>query len=125
MANPPPPAVPHQLGHASLSGPPPSSNNDADVKLKALLDQQARIQAEIASLAPVQNGVDFRNELVMLNHKYKILKGCQEEMGMSLMAQSASEIEEIGIFTNGIQVWRCLSYQKLRNAAFYSTRPSA
>lgn len=94
MANPPPPAVlPHQLGHASLPGPSPSSTSDADVKLKALLDQQARIQAEIASLAPVHNGVDFRNELVMLNHKYKILKGCQEEMGMSLMSQPASEIE--------------------------------
>jgi hypothetical protein len=78
---PPPPGQPSR--HASISGPSSiSSNSNADVKLKALLDQQARIQAEIASLAPVQNGVDFRNELVMLSHKYKILKACQEEMSM-------------------------------------------
>jgi hypothetical protein len=56
--------------------------NESDARLKALLDQQARIQAEIKALLPPKNGVDTQQELVMLNHKHKMLKSCQEEHGI-------------------------------------------
>ncbi|TVY35736.1 Transcriptional regulator [Lachnellula subtilissima] len=58
-----------------------SSLDESDARLKALLDQQARIQAEIKALLPSQNGVDTQRELAMLNHKHKILTSCQERSG--------------------------------------------
>jgi len=58
-----------------------SSLDESHARLKALLDQQARIQAEIKALLPSQNGVDTQRELAMLNHKHKILTSCQEKSG--------------------------------------------
>jgi hypothetical protein len=57
--------------------------SDKDAKLQALLDQQAQIQAQIKALLPNNDGPDFRQELTMLNHKHKILKSVQEELGIA------------------------------------------
>lgn len=66
---------------AALGSQEVSSLNESDARLKTLLDQQARIQAEIKALLPSQNGVDIQRELDMLNHKHKILTLCQGESG--------------------------------------------
>lgn len=58
-----------------------NSTHDPDARLRTLLDQQARIQAEIKALLPPNNGPDLRRELNMLNHKHKMLKATQEELG--------------------------------------------
>jgi len=55
----------------------------SDAKLKALLDEQARIFAEIKALMPPKNGVDAQQELIMLNHKQKMLRLCQEDHGIT------------------------------------------
>ncbi|TVY80780.1 hypothetical protein LSUE1_G005700 [Lachnellula suecica] len=66
-------------------------SNESDARLKALLDQQARIQAEIKALLPSKNGIDTRQEQIMLNHKHKILKSCQEELGLATVVLSNEE----------------------------------
>ncbi|TVY25678.1 Transcriptional regulator [Lachnellula hyalina] len=68
-----------------------SSLDEPNARLKALLDQQARIQAEIKALLPSQNGVDTQRELAMLNHKHKILTSCQEKSGLPIVVLSAEE----------------------------------
>jgi hypothetical protein len=56
-------------------------SSDSEARLKSLLDQQALIQAEIRSLMPAETEPNFQAELVMLNHKHKMLKAMQEELG--------------------------------------------
>ncbi|KAH8651873.1 hypothetical protein BGZ60DRAFT_533747 [Tricladium varicosporioides] len=89
----PPPAEPSiPRSHAF-----PSINQQSDpsllneAKLRQLLEQQAKIQAEIKALLPANDGLDFRRELTMLNHKHKILKACQEEQGLGIVVLSEAE----------------------------------
>ncbi|EPE24508.1 C2H2 and C2HC zinc finger [Glarea lozoyensis ATCC 20868] len=67
------------------------SSSDSEARLKSLLDQQALIQAEIRSLMPVETEPNFQAELVMLNHKHKMLKATQEELGFAPVVLSEAE----------------------------------
>jgi len=64
----------HSQGQASASASSPAHDSSLDPTIRALLDQQAEIEAKIAALLPRKYGPDFKVELAMLRHKLKSLR---------------------------------------------------
>lgn len=64
----------HSQGQASASASSPAHDSSLDPTIRALLDQQAEIEAKIAALLPRKHGPDFKVELDMLRHKLKSLR---------------------------------------------------
>jgi hypothetical protein len=76
---PPPPSAPPS---AALSGPGLHPYDPSlDSAIKALLDQQADIQAKLAALIPQKYGPNIKTELDMLRHKLRVLRACAEDQG--------------------------------------------
>lgn len=69
----------HSQGQAPASASSPAHDSSLDPTIKALLDQQAEIEAKIAALLPRKHGHDFRVELVMLRHKLKTLRAFADD----------------------------------------------
>lgn len=67
----------HGLGHSqSISF---ASELSPDPAIRALLDQQAEIEAKLAALLPRKYGPNIRLELNMLRHKLRALKAFASE----------------------------------------------
>lgn len=69
----------HSQGQASASASSPAHDSSLDPTIRALLDQQAEIEAKIAALLPRKHGPDFKVELAMLRHKLKSLRAFADE----------------------------------------------
>lgn len=69
----------HSQGHASASASSPACDSSLDPTIRALLDQQAEIEAKIAALLPRKHGLDFKVELAMLRHKLKSLRAFADD----------------------------------------------
>lgn len=62
----------------------PDSRADIDGAIRRLLDQQADIRARLAVLVAAQHGLDLPQELDMLRHKLRVLRGLVDHHGMPL-----------------------------------------
>lgn len=69
----------HSQGQASASASSPAHDSSLDPTIRALLDQQAEIEAKIAALLPRKHGLDFKVELAMLQHKFKSLRAFADD----------------------------------------------
>lgn len=69
----------HSQGQAPASASSPAQDPSLDPTIRALLDQQAEIEAKIAALLPRKHGPDFKVELVMLRHKLKSLRAFADD----------------------------------------------
>ncbi|KAJ9157936.1 Zinc finger protein RME1 [Pleurostoma richardsiae] len=65
-----------------------------DPAIKALLDQQADIQAKLAALLPQKYGPNINVELDMLRHKFRVLRTYAEDNHLTDKITVLSEIEE-------------------------------
>ncbi|KAI3392151.1 hypothetical protein diail_6129 [Diaporthe ilicicola] len=69
----------HSRGQASASAASPAHDSALDPTIRALLDQQAEIEAKIAALLPRKQGLDFKAELAMLRHKLRSLRAFADD----------------------------------------------
>lgn len=69
----------HSQGQASAAASSPAHDSSLDPTIRALLDQQAEIEAKIAALLPRKHGPDFKVELAMLQHKLKSLRAFADD----------------------------------------------
>lgn len=69
----------HSHGQASVPAVSPAHDSALDPTIRALLDQQAEIEAKIAALLPRKHGLDFKTELAMLRHKLKSLRAFADD----------------------------------------------
>lgn len=69
----------HSQGQTSASASSPAHDSSVDPTIRALLDQQAEIEAKIAALLPRKHGPDFKVELAMLRHKLKSLRAFADD----------------------------------------------
>lgn len=77
-APPPPPPLPVPVVVPGPA-PPPPYDPSVDPAIKALLDQQAEIQAKLAALLPQKYGPNIKAELEMLRHKLRVLRAYADD----------------------------------------------
>jgi hypothetical protein len=65
------------LASASASG--TANDSSLDPTIRALLGQQAEIEAKIAALLPRRHGPDLKVELAMLRHKFRSLRAFADD----------------------------------------------
>ncbi|KAG6363158.1 hypothetical protein INS49_008253 [Diaporthe citri] len=84
----------HSQGQASAFASSPAHDSTLDPTIRALLDQQAEIEAKIAALLPRKHGPDFKVELAMLRHKFKSLRAFADDNHISDKIPVLFEIED-------------------------------
>ncbi|KAL1878717.1 hypothetical protein Daus18300_001992 [Diaporthe australafricana] len=84
----------HSQGQASVPAVSPAHDSALDPTIRALLDQQAEIEAKIAALLPRKHGLDFKTEIAMLRHKLKSLRAFADDNRILDKIPVLFEIEE-------------------------------
>ncbi|KAJ0121497.1 hypothetical protein J7T55_008661 [Diaporthe amygdali] len=87
-------SIHHSQGQPSASAASPVHDSSLDPTIRALLDQQAEIEAKIAALLPRKHGLDSTAELVMLRHKLKSLRAFADDNRLSDKIPVLFEIED-------------------------------